>query len=536
MTDSLARNLHLVIPMSGMGTRFSKAGIDTPKPLLEILGRPVLEHILGRFPGVGRCTFICNSLHASTTPLVAEARRLRPDATIRIIEPHRLGPVHAVQQVYDLIRNDEPVVVNYCDFDWEWDFQEFLVQMATGGWDGAVVGYHGFHPHLAGNDLYATMRVQDGRVLEIREKHAFSQDRFREHTSSGTYYFSTGALLKRAFDELVARDLSFNGEFYASTPFQLLIEQGCRIAFHPTTRFCQWGTPNDLAEYLRWAELFRLRTHDTPQSPTFPNTLLLMAGQGQRFQALGYSQPKPMIPVAGTTMAEEALASIPPADRLVLAYQGNMFDPYPEAARRLQSMAGSVSHLILHAPTAGQAITARLALEQIPESQEALVLSCDAALYFDAAEFRNYLRTHTPDAVVFSAPAHQSAALKPHLYGWVLANEGRVTGISTKVPVSPTPQHDFLVTGSFYFRTAALAKAWIDRLVALDRRTNSEFYLDDVMDLMANQGAAVHHYPVSGFLCWGTPVELETFRYWQAHFHVHPHHPYDMTLHERLGL
>lgn len=40
-----------------------------------------------------------------------------------------------------------------------------------------------------------------------------------------------------------------NGEYYASVPYQLMVENGLSIYVHEVEKFCQRGTPEDLEEY-----------------------------------------------------------------------------------------------------------------------------------------------------------------------------------------------------------------------------------------------------------------------------------------------
>lgn len=529
MSAAHASRLHLVIPMSGSGSRFLARGYTTPKPLIPVHGLPIIAHILERFPNVGRCTFICNQPHAQQTDLVAVLRSLRPDANIRVIPSHKLGPVFAVQQVYDLIRDDEPVVVNYCDFDWEWDFYQFLDQMHRHPWDGAVVGYTGFHPHLVGPDLYATMRVADSQVLEIREKHAFASDRLQEHTSSGTYYFATGAILKSALNAQSQGGTAIKGEHYVSSAFQHLIAAGNRIAWHPVTRFCQWGTPDDLQEYLRWSSIFEHRAKPPLQEARhIPNAVLLMAGHGARFATQGYTLPKPFIPVAGTTMVQQSLRFLPSIDHLVLACRASAAQHFSQTLGLLQHHAQRTSVLPLEHPTEGQACTARLALDSLRHEGPVLLLSCDSSLGFDHSRLQQLLEEGA-DAVVLASMPHQPALWHPKRYGWLETKGSSVTRVSTKLPVSDHPANDPLVTGSFCFRSPGVARLWIDRLVDLDLRTNGEFYLDDVAGLMARSGADVRMLLVDQYVSWGTPEELQTFQYWQAHFAQNRHHPYSLA-------
>lgn len=38
--------LNIVIPMAGLGRRFSKAGYDLPKPLIDVCGKPMIEVVV----------------------------------------------------------------------------------------------------------------------------------------------------------------------------------------------------------------------------------------------------------------------------------------------------------------------------------------------------------------------------------------------------------------------------------------------------------------------------------------------------------
>ena len=50
--------MQIVIPMSGYGERFRAAGYTVPKPLIEIDGKPIIEYVVGMFPGENDFLFI----------------------------------------------------------------------------------------------------------------------------------------------------------------------------------------------------------------------------------------------------------------------------------------------------------------------------------------------------------------------------------------------------------------------------------------------------------------------------------------------
>lgn len=119
--------MQIIIPMSGFGERFRRAGYTVPKPLIEIDGKPIIAHVIDMFPGETDLIFICNQDHLDN-PAYRMAEILRhycPTGLIVGIAPHKLGPIHAVRQVAHMIDPDRPVVVNYCDFTCYWDWANF---------------------------------------------------------------------------------------------------------------------------------------------------------------------------------------------------------------------------------------------------------------------------------------------------------------------------------------------------------------------------------------------------------------------------
>lgn len=257
--------------MSGQGSRFQKAGYNVPKPLIKVEGKPIIEHVLDMFKGVDDVIFICNEEHLKTTPMEAVLRSLRPEATILPIAPHKLGPVHAVNQAHDLIKDDEDVMISYCDFTQTWDFEAFKRDIETQKPAGAVPAYTGFHPHLLKCNLYAGIVVnENGRMLQIKEKHCFTERPQDSHHSSGAYYFGSGKILKHYIKDLLDSGETLNGEYYVSMIYPRMLRDSREVLVPEVTKFMQWGTPEDLEEYEAWSRLIHTDLQKEKQSTDIP--------------------------------------------------------------------------------------------------------------------------------------------------------------------------------------------------------------------------------------------------------------------------
>ncbi len=246
--------------MSGVGERFKKAGYINPKPLIRISGKTIIEHVINLFPGEENFIFICNEKDLKDAEMREILLSAKPKARIIGIDSHKFGPVYAVSKVFNLISDDEPIIVNYCDFFMDWDYENFKKNAVENKCDGAVVAYKGFHPHLFHeNNFYASMRTDaNNYMIEIKEKYSFTSNKMDSPQSAGTYYFKKGGYVKKYFQRLMDEKISLNGEYYASLVYNLLVRDGLKVfIYDKVPYFCQWGTPEDLEEYKYWSEIFQ---------------------------------------------------------------------------------------------------------------------------------------------------------------------------------------------------------------------------------------------------------------------------------------
>ncbi len=255
--------MKIIIPMTGYGSRFAAAGYQELKPLIRVQGIPMLAWIVqGMYAGEGDFLFICRQEHLDTDPgMEPLLKQIAPNAEIYAVKDWiKKGPVFDVLQAASRILDEEPCIINYCDFYMTWDWNKFQDEVTKRGCDGCVPCYTGFHPHLLiENNYYAScLTDENDNLIEIREKYSFTNDKTKAKHSPGTYYFRSGRILKKYCQKLVDADESLHGEFYASLPYNYMVRDGLKVwAPANVKQFCQWGTPQDLQDYLFWTECVR---------------------------------------------------------------------------------------------------------------------------------------------------------------------------------------------------------------------------------------------------------------------------------------
>ena len=505
--------------MSGSGRRYREAGYDKIKPLIEVDGSPMIRWVIEMFPDEDDFLFICNREHLEQTELREVLKKYKPSGEIVAIEPHKLGPVHAVLEAKDKIKADTPTIVNYCDFSVQWDYKHFKNMMLEKNFDGAIPSYRGFHPHSLGPTYYGYIREENQHFLEIREKESFTDDRMNEFASAGTYYFSSGEVLTHYFEQAIERNLQTNGEFYASLPFNLMQQDGKDIYVYELDKFLQWGTPEDLEEYQSRSDHFRNEYNWKPKKEFGCQCLIPMAGEGSRFKQEGYKDPKPMIDVGGEPMIQRAAESAPKSESYTFVCREHHLTEYP-LEKNLKEMFGDKARIItVDHLTEGQACTCMLAEESLDSEKPLFIGACDNGMVWNEEEYEKLISDKSVDVVAWTHRNYIGAKWNPKAYGWVHADKnGKVESVSVKVPISDTPGKDPGIVGSFWFRRAGDFFDATRELVEKDERVNGEFYVDSVMNAAIRLGKNVHIFDIDRYICWGTPDDYRAWNYWKEYF------------------
>lgn len=524
--------MQIIIPMSGIGKRFLDAGYSLPKPLILVDGIPIIKHVANLFPDEHNFIFICNQEHLQQTNMRLLLEKIAPAGRIVAIEPHKKGPVYAVFQVFDLIDDEDEVIVNYCDFSKEWNYAEFLQDTRSIKADGAISAYKGFHPHMLSSTNYAFIRSLDRWMLEIREKESFTQNRMQEYASDGTYYFRKGKYIKRFFSQLMVENQHVNGEYYVSLVYNLMVASGLKVSIYEITRMLQWGTPRDLEEYQAWSNYFANLIVPKQKSAPKLNSINLipLAGRGKRFSEAGFSDPKPLIKISGRPMFLQAANSLAPAEKNIFVCLDEHLNNYP-LENSIREDYPNAKIVALSKVTEGQAITCAAGLDHIDVDKSLLIGACDNAMIWNETNYEKLLNDSSIDTIVWTFRHHPLSEKYPEMYGWVSVDENsEVKSVSVKKPISNNPYKDHAIVGTFFFRNVFLFIQALDRLVQKQVRINNEFYVDAMIQELVEMGCKVKAFEVLHYVCWGTPNDLKIFEYWQQLFNQCDWHPYRIAL------
>ena len=230
--------INVVIPMAGRGQRFVESGYDKPKPMIDVVGVPMIKRVIDSLTSKhSECNFIFIALKEHLDNGLQEF--LEQQGTIIPLDIVTEGAACTTLMALPYINNTTPLVIANCDQYLEWDFDDFLEQSKDR--DGSLVVFNSTNPH------HSYAKVKKGKVVEVAEKVVIS-----DRACAGIYYFRHGNEYIESVVMMIAKNIRTNNEFYIAPAYNELIAGLGDVSVYEVdvNKKHMLGTPYELEIFL----------------------------------------------------------------------------------------------------------------------------------------------------------------------------------------------------------------------------------------------------------------------------------------------
>jgi HAD superfamily hydrolase (TIGR01509 family) len=235
------KNLNVLIPMAGAGSRFEKAGYTFPKPLIDVKGEPMIKVVTDNLNIEANFIYIVQKTHREKYNLDTLLNLISPNCKIVEVDGLTEGAACTTLLAKEIINNDQPLVMANSDQFIDWDSNEFLYKMNETGADGGIVTFRSTHPK------WSFAKIDDlGFVTEVAEKNPIS-----DIATVGVYYWKRGSDYVKYAEQMIEKNKRVNNEFYVCPVFNEAIEGGSKIRIFEIEKMWGLGTPEDLEVFLK---------------------------------------------------------------------------------------------------------------------------------------------------------------------------------------------------------------------------------------------------------------------------------------------
>ena len=231
-----------------------------------------------------------------------------------------------------------------------------------------------------------------------------------------------------------------------------------------------------------------------------------MAGRGSRFAAVGFAQPKPLIPVRGVPMIRLVIDNLAPRrpHRFTFICQREHLDQYG-LADHLRRWAPGCRVIGIDRVTEGAACTVLLARDHIDTDRPLMIANCDQYIDADIDSYLGHLDKHGLDGLIMTMTADHP---KWSYVGFDAA--GGVDRVVEKQVIS-----DQATVGIYNYRRGRDFVRAADAMIAQNLRVNNEFYVAPAYNQLIAGGARLGVYDIgaegAGMYGLGVPEDLEKF-------------------------
>lgn len=233
--------MNYLITAAGYGTRFCRAGIKPPKPLIRVRGRELLLWSLSSFAiGSGDHLYIVTLKdHCVPKRLDSLIRFLYPDTSIHWLELETVlnGQLLTTLTAIDHFCIQGPLVIHNCDTYHDATKVDFANLLGNDSCFGLIPCFSGDGDHWS----FVRTNSEDPLIaIEVAEK-----KRISDHCSVGTYVFSSTEVLS-SYSSIYCEEKPAHSEFYIAPIYQYAIDQGDRVKICSAETTRLFGTPAEL--------------------------------------------------------------------------------------------------------------------------------------------------------------------------------------------------------------------------------------------------------------------------------------------------
>jgi UDP-N-acetylglucosamine diphosphorylase / glucose-1-phosphate thymidylyltransferase / UDP-N-acetylgalactosamine diphosphorylase / glucosamine-1-phosphate N-acetyltransferase / galactosamine-1-phosphate N-acetyltransferase len=237
--------INIVIPMAGEGSRFVKAGYTTPKPFINVAGKPMIERVMENLQCIdARYILIGRKEHFEQEQILVSQLEKKYNAVFIGIDKLTEGTACTVLYARQYINNNEPLLIANSDQIVDISIQEFVDQCNKRKLDGSILTF----TDLELNPKWSFAKIdENGFVIQVEEKKAISQ-----YATVGIYLFSKGSNFVNSTIDMIINNDRVNNEFYTCPVYNYSIRNKESIGIY-NIQFEQMhglGTPDDLNFYL----------------------------------------------------------------------------------------------------------------------------------------------------------------------------------------------------------------------------------------------------------------------------------------------
>jgi NDP-sugar pyrophosphorylase family protein len=246
-----------LIPLAGRGSRFTLAGYNDPKPLIEVSGKPMIVQAANSIPNSQNHIFVTLQEHLDNYPLEKVLKNEFPNSKIIAINEVTEGQAITCGLGLKNVSVNTSLLIAATDNGIIYDKEKYQNLIEVENVDAIIFTFRHHVSSKINPQMYGWVKTDDSdNAIGVSVKIPISENPYNDHAIVGAFYFKKVAYFNKALENLLAKDIRINGEYYVDSLMGELIELGLKVKVFEIDDYICWGTPNDYETFVYWQSFF----------------------------------------------------------------------------------------------------------------------------------------------------------------------------------------------------------------------------------------------------------------------------------------
>jgi dTDP-glucose pyrophosphorylase len=245
-----------IIPLAGRGSRFVKEGYKTPKPLIEISGKPMIIQAAKSLPITKTKIFVALQEHLDAFPLKKVLEEEFNACQIVSINEVTKGQAITCSLGLKGVDDEASLLIAATDNGMIYDQVKYQELINDKNVDAIVFTFKHHISSKTNPQMYGWVKNDGDNATGVSVKVPISNDPYNDHAIVGTFYFRKAKFFNLALENLLTKDARVNGEYYVDSLMGELIELGLKVKVFEVEDYICWGIPSDFETFVYWQSFF----------------------------------------------------------------------------------------------------------------------------------------------------------------------------------------------------------------------------------------------------------------------------------------
>jgi len=233
--------MNIIIPIGGIGQRFKDEGYLMPKPLINVLGKPMINRVIDSLNVTDDdCIYIVYNNQLKEFNFESLIKFYFPKKSIKFIALNHLtkGAAETVLYCLNTLSNVE-LNKNFLLVDCDTFYTDDIITLYKESEYKNLIYYF---EDITTDPIFSYIKIDsDNKILDIKEKEKIS-----DYANTGAYGFAHGHLLKTYCEDILKLNTS---ELYISYIYDKFLKDNIEVYGTKITNFNCVGTPLQLKIY-----------------------------------------------------------------------------------------------------------------------------------------------------------------------------------------------------------------------------------------------------------------------------------------------